>query len=89
MFPSSATSVLLPLLHQNVSSEDMPNPLALDECHTMYPLGTSPSSQNSDNLPNGPHTMSDRILLPDGTVLLVGGARIGSGGGFQLTEPPS
>ena len=31
--------------------------------------------------------MSDGILLPDGTVLIINGARTGSGGGFMADDP--
>lgn len=88
-------SVLLPLVAPNYtptvlvcggSSGDMPNPLALDDCYTIDPLDASPTWQKRDILPNGPQTMSDGILLPDGTVLVINGARIGSGGGFQVPE---
>ena len=94
-FPSSATSVLLPLIAPNYtpkvlvcggSSGDMPDPLALSDCYTISPLDASPTWQSTDSLPNGPQTMSDGILLPDGTVLIINGARTGSGGGFQVLE---
>lgn len=52
----------------------------------MNPLDDSPTWQSTDSLPNGPQTMSDGILLPDGTVLIINGARIGSGGGFMVLE---
>lgn len=31
--------------------------------------------------------MSDGILLPDGTVLILNGGRVGCGGGFMADEP--
>ena len=93
---SSATSVLLPLLapqyHPTVlvcggSSDDMPNPLALDDSYTINPQGSSPIWIPTDDLPNDPQTMSDGILLPDGTVLMLNGGRTGSGGGFMADDP--
>lgn len=95
-FPSSATSVLLPLVAPDYdptvlicggSSGDMPNPLALDDCYTINPLDPSPVWETTDAMPNGPQTMSDGILLPDGTVLIINGGRIGSGGGFMADDP--
>lgn len=74
-FPSSATSVLLPLVAPNYtpsvlvcggSSGDMPDPLALSDCYTINPLDASPTWQSTDSLPNGPQKMSGGILLPDG-----------------------
>lgn len=95
-FPSSATSVLLPLLAPKYSptvlvcggsSGDMPNPLALDDCYTINPQDGSPIWTPIDKLPNGPQTMSDGILLPDGTVLILNGGRVGSGGGLMADKP--
>ena len=95
-FPSSATSVLLPLVAPNYtpeilmcggSSGNIPNPVALNDCYTISPLAASPQWQATDNLPNGPQTMSDGVLLPDGTVLIINGARIGCGGGYMADEP--
>ena len=95
-FPSSATSVLLPLFAPNYtptilmcggSSGDIPNPLALSDCYTINPLDSTPSWTATDSLPNGPQTMSDGILLPDGTVLILNGARTGCGGGFMADDP--
>ena len=65
----------------------MPDPVALSDCYIINPLDASPSRQSTDSLPNGPQTMSDGILLPDGTVLIINGAGIGSGGGFQVDNP--
>ncbi|KAG7005577.1 hypothetical protein G7Y79_00019g047570 [Physcia stellaris] len=95
-FPSSATSVILPLVAPDYiatilvcggSSGDIPNPVALSDCYTINPLDAVPSWQATDSLPNGPQTMSDGILLPDETVLMVNGARVGSGGGFMADDP--
>ncbi|MCJ1474336.1 hypothetical protein MMC13_002994 [Lambiella insularis] len=95
-FPSSATSVLLPLVAPGYtptvmicggSSGDMPNPLALDGCYTIHPLDPTPVWQSTDSLPNGPQTMSDGVLLPDGTILIINGARVGCGGGFMGDSP--
>lgn len=95
-FPSSATSVLLPLAYPNYtpkvllcggSSSDIPNPVALDDCYTINPADTTPVWTAVDSMPNGPQTMSDGVLLPDGTVLLINGARRGCGGGYQADIP--
>ncbi|KAI9760736.1 MAG: hypothetical protein M4579_001474 [Chaenotheca gracillima] len=95
-FPSSATTVLLPLRAPDYtptvllcggSSGDIPNPKGLGDCYTMNPLDSSPTWQTEDSLPNGAQTMSDGLLLPDGTVLLINGARTGCGGGFQADDP--
>ncbi len=95
-FPSSATTVLLPLLAPKYSptvlvcggsSGDMPNPLALNDCYTINPQDDSPIWTPTDNLPNGPQTMSDGILLPDGTVLILNGGGVGSGGGYMADKP--
>lgn len=64
----------------------MPDPLALSDCYTINPLDATPTWQSTDSLPNGPQTMSDGILLPDGTVLIINGGRIGSGGGFMVLQ---
>ena len=95
-FPSSATSVLLPLVAPNYtptvlicggSSGDIPNPVALSDCYTINPLDSAPAWKATDTLPNGPQTMSDGILLPDGTVLIINGARKGCGGGYMADTP--
>jgi len=95
-FPSSATSVLLPLVAPNYepsilicggSSGDIPNPTALSDCYTICPNDPSPTYEPTDSLPNGPQTMSEGILLPDGTVLLINGAHSGCGGGFMADDP--
>jgi len=95
-FPSSATSVLLPLLAPKYepsilicggSSGDIPNPTALSDCYTICPNDLTPTYKPTDSLPNGPQTMSDGILLPDGTVLLINGAHSGCGGGFMADDP--
>lgn len=95
-FPSSATSVLLPLVAPDYtptvltcggSSGDMPNPAALDDCYTINPLDPAPAWNATDHLPNGPQVMSDGVLLPDGTVLIINGARIGCGGGYMADSP--
>ena len=65
----------------------MPNPVALADCYMINPFDEAPSWQSTDSLPNGPQTMSDGILLPDGTVLIINGARTGSGGGFMADDP--
>ena len=65
----------------------MPNPVALADCYTINPCDETASWQSTDSLPNGPQTMSDGILLPDGTVLIINGARTGSGGGFMADDP--
>ena len=65
-YPSSATSVLLPLVAPDYtatvlvcggSSGNMPNPVALSDCYTINPWDEAPSWQSTDNLPNGPQTM--------------------------------
>ncbi|KAL1640478.1 hypothetical protein SLS58_006978 [Diplodia intermedia] len=95
-FPSSATTVLLPLeapayeptvLVCGGSSGDIPDPQALDDCYTIAPHAAAPAWTPTDNLPNGPQTMSDGILLPDGTVLFINGAHRGSAGGFMADDP--
>ena len=66
-FPSSATSVLLPLRAPDYnaqvllcggSSRDMPNPKALEDCYTIDANAEEPKWQLTDYLPNGPQTMS-------------------------------
>jgi hypothetical protein len=66
-FPSSATSVLLPLKYPNYnptvlvcggSSGDMPNPKALDDCWKIDPLDKNAAWVEDDRLPNGPQVMS-------------------------------
>lgn len=95
-FPSSATNILLPLeapafeptvLLCGGSSADIPDPQALNDCYTIQPAAENPVWQADDNLPNGGQTMTDGILLPDGTVLLINGAHTGSGGGFMADDP--
>lgn len=95
-FPSSATSVLLPLefplysptvLLCGGSSGDMPNPQALSDCYTIKPQEAYCEWERDDDMPNGPQVMSDPILLPDGKVLLIGGAQKGSAGGYQADDP--
>lgn len=65
----------------------MPDPVALSDCYTINPLDSSPSWQCTDSLPNGPQSMSNGTLLPDGTVLIINGAGIGSGSRFQADNP--
>ncbi|KAH7026906.1 glyoxal oxidase N-terminus-domain-containing protein [Macrophomina phaseolina] len=95
-FPSSATSVLLPLeapdyeptvLMCGGSSGDIPDPQALDDCYTIRPHDANPVWEVDDRLPNGPQTMTDGLNLPDGTILFINGARTGSAGGFQADDP--
>ncbi|KAF2146187.1 copper radical oxidase [Aplosporella prunicola CBS 121167] len=95
-FPSSATSILLPLeapdyeptvLMCGGSSGDIPDPQALDDCYTIQPHAENPVWETDDNLPNGPQVMTDGINLPDGTILFINGAHRGSGGGFQADDP--
>lgn len=95
-FPSSATNVLLPLegpeydatvLMCGGSSGDIPNPQTLNDCYTIKPGNENPVWEADDNLPNGGQTMTDGILLPDGTVLLINGAHTGSAGGFMADDP--
>ncbi|RKO92801.1 glyoxal oxidase N-terminus-domain-containing protein, partial [Blyttiomyces helicus] len=95
-FPSSASTVLLPLkASENYrpevmvcggSSGDAPNPLALADCGRIHPLDAKPQ-WTFEQLPDGPRTMGDAILLPDGTVFIVNGARAGSGGGLMADVP--
>ncbi|RKO85116.1 glyoxal oxidase N-terminus-domain-containing protein, partial [Blyttiomyces helicus] len=95
-FPSSASSVLLHLKASNDfrpeilvcggSSADAPNPKALDDCGRIHPLDEEPE-WTFEQLPDGPRTMGDAILLPDGTVFITNGARKGSGGGFMADDP--
>ncbi|GAB7357642.1 hypothetical protein MBLNU459_g0139t1 [Dothideomycetes sp. NU459] len=95
-FPSSATAVLLPLQAPDFkptilvcggSSTDAPNPQALDDCYRISPTDGDPVWEQDDNLPNGPQTMTDGVLLPDGQVLLLNGAHKGSGGGYMADDP--
>jgi len=95
-FPSSATAVLLPLTFPAYTptvlvcggcNGAMPAPVALADCYTIKPLDASPTWATEQSLPNGAQVMSDGIILPDGTVLIINGARIGSGGGFQADGP--
>ncbi|KAF9692147.1 hypothetical protein EKO04_010180 [Ascochyta lentis] len=97
-FPPSATSVLLPLEGPNFdatvllcgeSSGDIPNPQALNDWYAIQPNSDKPVWQADDNLLNGPQTISDGILLPDGTVLSINGAHTGSAGGFMADDPGS
>ncbi|KAL3422345.1 WSC domain-containing protein [Phlyctema vagabunda] len=95
-FPSSATSVLLPLSYPNYeptvlvcggSSGDIPVPKALDDCWTINPSSENPVWNAHEKLPNGPQVMSDGILLPNGKVLFINGAQQGCAGGYQAEEP--
>ncbi|RKO84468.1 glyoxal oxidase N-terminus-domain-containing protein, partial [Blyttiomyces helicus] len=97
-FPSSASTVLLPLkasdnyrpevLVCGGSSGDAPNPKALNDCGRIHPLDANPQ-WTFEELPDGARTMGDAILLPDGSVFIVNGARTGSGGVMSsLLTPP-
>ena len=95
-FPSSATSVMYPLKAPNYtptvlvcggSSRDIPDPQALNDCYIVNPYDANPTWTRTDNMPDGPRTMGDGINLPDGTILIINGARKGSGGGFQAEVP--
>ena len=95
-FPSVATSVLLPLrgpaydpavLLCGGSSKDIPNPIALNDCHTIQPLAQTPTWNRIDDMPSGAQTISDGILLPDGAVLLLNGAHTGSSGADMAEDP--
>ena len=66
-FPSSATSVLLPLrapdYQANIllcggSSGARPNPKALQDCYNIHACDEKPTWMATDSLPNGPQTMS-------------------------------
>lgn len=95
-FPSSATAVLLPLIYPKFEptvlvcggcTGAMPNPKALTDCYTIKPLDSSPTWTAENSMPNGAQVLSDGILLPDGTILIINGGRTGSGGGFQADDP--
>ncbi|RDW79929.1 galactose oxidase-like [Coleophoma cylindrospora] len=95
-FPSSATSVLLPLEYPDYTptvlmcggaSGDMPNPVTLDDCYRINPLDDAPAWVADDNLPNGPQVMTDGIQLPNGKILFINGARKGCAGGYQADDP--
>ncbi|KAH9844529.1 Carbohydrate-binding module family 18 protein [Teratosphaeria destructans] len=95
-FPSSATVVLLPLTPPSYdptilvcggSSTDAPDPKALDDCHRIQPNDANPTWDADDRLPNGPQTMTDALLLPDGHILFLNGAHKGSAGGFMADDP--
>ncbi|CAG8981177.1 hypothetical protein HYALB_00013188 [Hymenoscyphus albidus] len=71
-FPSSATSVLLPLLAPDYeptvlvcggSSGDMPAPKALDDCWRISPNSVKPEWVADDVMPNGAQTMTVRRYL--------------------------
>lgn len=95
-FPATATIVMLPLrladpvgeiLMCGGATAGIPNPVALAGCYRIRPLDSKPTWNDADSLPNGPQVMSDGVLLPDGTVLVLNGARKGSGGGFMSDNP--
>ncbi|KAB8339041.1 hypothetical protein FH972_021977 [Carpinus fangiana] len=95
-FPATAMLAMLPLrLNDPVgeilmcggASADIPNPVTLGDCYRMRPLDGSAAWAADDNLPNGPQSMSDGVLLPDGTVLVLNGAHKGLAGGFMADEP--
>ena len=81
-FPSSATSVLLPLKAPNYtpivlvcggSSRDMPNPVALNDCYTINPQDANPLWTRVDNMPDGARTMVSPSDLYAGSVLIAVG----------------
>ncbi|KAI9847397.1 MAG: hypothetical protein M1837_002586 [Sclerophora amabilis] len=95
-FPSGGMSVMLPLRAPDYapkillcggSSGDIPDPVALDDCYTINPLDEAPEWTPDDDLPNGAQTMSDGIVLPDGTILIINGARTGASGGRMADDP--
>lgn len=100
-YPNTGTSVLLPLSSSNNWSaeilicgggayQDLTSPTDAS-CGRITPLSSSSSNNNNptwelDSLPQG-RTMLDNILLPDGTILFLNGAHIGSQG-FGLADDP-
>lgn len=100
-YPNTGTSVLLPLSSSNNWSaeilicgggayQDLTSPTDAS-CGRITPLSSSSSSNKNptwelDSLPQG-RTMLDNILLPDGTILFLNGAHIGSQG-FGLADDP-
>ena len=79
-FPSSATSVLLPLKAPDYtptvlvcggSSKDMPNPVALNDCYTMNPQSANPQWIRDDNMPDGARTMVSLYAEDDTQVLII------------------
>lgn len=85
--PLVAPDCTLKVLVCEGSSGEMPDPIALSDYYTINPPDASPSWQSTDSLPNEPQIISDGILFPDRTVLIIDGARISSGGGFQANDP--
>lgn len=101
-YPNTGTSVLLPLSSSNNWSaeilicgggayQDLTSPTDAS-CGRITPLSSSSSSNKNptwelDSLPQG-RTMLDNILLPDGTILFLNGAHIGSQG-FGLADDPT
>lgn len=100
-YPNTGTSVLLPLSSSNNWSaeilicgggayQDLTSPTDAS-CGRITPLSSSSSSNKTptwelDSLPQG-RTMLDNILLPDGTILFLNGAHVGSQG-FGLADDP-
>lgn len=95
-FPASAMSVILPLTPANNykaevlvcggSTGDRPDPKALRSCGRMQPLARN-ARWEMENMPDGSRVMGDMILLPNGEVFIVNGARHGSGGGHMAEVP--
>lgn len=96
-FPASAMNVLLPMsgtapsnpeiLVCGGSSADMPRPQAMDDCWSIQPYEANPTWVQSDSMPNGPQTMSNGLWLPDSTLLILNGARIGCAGSEMADSP--
>lgn len=98
-YPNTGTSVLLPLSSSNNwtaeilicgggAYQDLTSPTDAS-CGRITPLSSNnnkPPTWELDSLPQG-RTMLDNILLPDGTILFLNGAHIGSQG-FGLADDP-
>ncbi|KAG5463684.1 MAG: hypothetical protein BJ554DRAFT_5345 [Olpidium bornovanus] len=95
-FPAAAMSVILPLTPDNNykaevlvcggSTGDRPAPKGVRSCGRIEPLARYAAWEMED-MPDGSRVSGDMILLPDGTVFIVNGARHGSGGGHMAEVP--
>jgi len=96
-YPNTGGSVMLPLTKQNNyeaeimicggGDADSVTSLTDDSCGRLKPMSLEPQ-WNVTKMPRGPRTMVEGILLLDGTVLWMNGARVGCQG-FGTARVPA
>ena len=89
MLPIQAPDYKAIILVRGSSSSAAPISQALDDCYCINPTDNNPVWTQDDTMPNGGQAMTDDILLPDATVLMLNDAFKGFASGYKADEPVS